>query len=760
MTLSLTLGAAASIFAVLDAVVLTPPPVADPGALVTLGEIPLDDAGAAPRAVSYATFEAWRDRAASLAVIEALDGTNLTLTGIGPAERLSATNVTPGFLDMLGIAPAIGRRFVADDAGQPVAIISDALWREKLGADRAVVGRQLLLGGRAHTVVGVLPERFTFALASGDVWRPFPFAAGDDARAGFRVFGVARVAPNVTPEMLGAALSDVSRASSPRSRAEVTSLTAAIAGSATNTLAFLAGAAGVALFVAFTNLTGLLIVRGIERRRELAVRAALGARRFEMVRLPLLETATIVAVGLGGGVLLALWMTPLVARLALEQFGASAADVSVSWRVIAVVSLIAIVCAAASASVPALAAAKRGVVDVLRRGVTAAPRELFLRRALVTAEVALAFSLLVCMTLLGSSLVRTLLVHPGFEADGVIAMQVALPTARYSTSGRIGSFYTSLWSALEERLGTGAVAIVNEIPLTGDGGRRLIGASAASRDVETIVREASEGYFDVMRIPVVAGRGFDRGDDSGAPARGLLSESLAQRLFGREAAVGREIFLNDRQGTEIIGVVGDVKHRALDERLVPTLYLSAAQSPSASSIVVARSVRPAGDVLAAVREEVTRLDADVPVYRSRPMSAVVEASPGVPTRRVLTAAFVGFAVLALVLAALGLFGVVAHDVARRRAEIALRLALGAEPRRILGATLAQATWMVATGLAIGSVLVFWTARVLDAVLFATELNAATIAGVGILFVAVGAAAVLPAAVRAANTDPVSALRGE
>ena len=763
LTLSLTLGAGASIFAVVDAVLLTPPPFANPDALVIIGETPLDDLAAAPRAVSYATFEAWGERVRTLAAVEAFDGTNLTLTELGAAERVSASNVTPGLLTLLGVAPALGRAFDLDDVGRPVAIISHAFWRAKLAADPGVIGRQVVLGGQAHTIVGVLPEQFFFTLNACDFWRPFPVTPAQAARTGYRVRVVARLAPNVSPAYVGVALDDVSRTSSPPARVVATAIATAIAGDATRTLGLLAGAAALAMLIAFTNLAGLLIVRSIDRRRELAVRSALGARRSEIARQLLLEAAALVAMGILGGVLLALWMTPAVGRLALEQFGGVASrDVVVSWRVIGVVSMVASVCACICGVLPALVAARRSVVEVLRRGATPPPRELALRRVFVTGEVALAFVLLVSLTLLGRSLLSVLKVNPGFDAQGVLKLQVSLPTASYTNLERAVSFYSALQSALEERLGPHTISIVDEIPLTGDRGRSLVSVRPTDVGREAVVRAAGTGYFDVMRIPIVAGRSFDRSDDSSAPARVAVSESLAERLFAFEQPIGRHVWLAaTAQVAEIVGVVGEVKHRALDEPLAPTVYLSALQSPSNSSIVVVRSARPDADVIAAVREEVARLDRDLPVYAVRSMQDVVAASPGVPARRVLTAAFTGFAVLAVVLGGLGLFGVVAHDVACRRAELAIRIALGADPRRILSATLGQGALMVGSGLAVGGLLSIWTSRALGGLVFATAHFDVLSVGVPAAIVMVaGVGAVLPAARRAARTDPLIALRAE
>jgi predicted permease len=621
LTLSLTIGAVASIAAVVDAVLLTPPPFANPGALVFVGETPIDEPAAAPRAVNFAIFEAWRGRAGSLASLEAFDGTNLTLTEVGVAERVSATNVTPGFLTLLGAIPARGRTLDRDDVGRPVAIVSNAFWRGKLAADPAVVGRRIVLGGQPHTIVGVLPERFAFGLNACDIWRPFPLPPAQAARAGYRVLAIGRLAAGASPASLAAALDDVSRTSSPPARASVTAVAAAIAGDLRRTLGLLAGAAALAMLIAFTNLAGLLMVRSIDRRRELAVRSALGARRSEIARQPLLEAVAIVAMGTAGGVLLAAWLTPAVGRLALAPFGGIAnRDLAVSWRVIGAVAFVALACACLCGSLPALGTARWSVADVLRRAATPSTRELRVRRAFVAGEVALAFVLLVSMALLGRTLLTVIRVNPGFDARGVLTLHVALPSASYNTPARVVAFYSALQRALQERLGPRAISIVDELPLTGDRGRSIVSLRPADGGREAVVRTASPGYFDVMRIPVLAGRTFDSGDGAGAPPRVVIGQSLAERLFPDGRPIGRRIWLAaNAQMTEVVGVVGDVTHRALDEVPMPTVYVSALQLPSTSSILVVRSGRPDADAIGAVRDEVARLDGKLPVYGVRPM---------------------------------------------------------------------------------------------------------------------------------------------
>jgi predicted permease len=763
VTLSLTLGAGTAIFAVVDAVLVAPPPFKNPDSLVTVGEIPIDEPTAAPRAVSYATFEAWRERAKPLAALEGFDGTNLTLTELGVAERVSTSDVTPGFLALLGVTPILGRTFDLDDVGRPVVIVSDAFWRGKLASDQAVIGRQVVLGGRTHTVVGVLADQFFFALNPCDVWRPLPFTSAEAAGVGYRLRVIARLTRDASPAYLAAALDDVNRGSSPPTRVVATSIAAAIAGDSRRTLGLLSAAAALAMLMAFANLAGLLIVRSIDRRRELAVRSALGACRSEILRQLLLEAVALVALGTLGGVLLALWMTPAVGNLALAHFaGMANRDLAVSWRVIGLVTLAAFACAGICGALPALGAARWSVVEVLRRGTTPSAHERTLRRAFVTGEVALAFVLLVSMALLGRTLLNILTLNPGFDAHGVLSLQVSLPQASYPSRDRTISFYSALQSALQERFGPGAISIVDELPLTGDRGRSLVSAGRMDPGREAVMRTAGPGYFDVMRIPVVAGRPFDPKDNAAVPPRVVISESLADKLFPSEQPIGRQMWFTARaQTAEIVGIVGDIKHRALDEAFLPTVYVSALQAPSASSIVVVRSTRPDANVIAAVREEVARLDGNLPVYNTRSMQDVVAASPGVAPRRLLTAAFTGFALLAVVLSTIGLFGVVAHDVACRRAELALRIALGADPTRIVWATLGQGALMVGFGLAVGSVLSIWAVRGLSGLVFgAVHSDVLSIGMAAAILMATGAVAVLPVALRAARTDPLMLLRSE
>jgi putative ABC transport system permease protein len=381
-----------------------------------------------------------------------------------------------------------------------------------------------------------------------------------------------------------------------------------------------------------------------------------------------------------------------------------------------------------------------------------------LRRTFVTGVVSCGFVLLVSLALLARSLFATLHTNPGFDADGVWAMQISLPAAAYPDVGDVVSFYARLQSELDRRLPSAAIA--NELPLTGDRGRAVVSLLPAAAGPEAIVREVGTHYFDVMKIRLIAGRSFDGRDDLSAPSRAVISQSLSRRLFGPDSPIGRQIAIATRS-IEVVGIVDDVAHRALDDPPRPTLYLSAWQTDSRSRVIAVRDRRAQADVVAIVRDVVARGDGSLPVYGVRSMRDIVEASPGVPARRVLTAAFAGFALLAVVLGAIGIFGVVAHDVAARRSELALRVALGAPARRLFGDTLRQGALMIGMGLIVGGGMTAWVARLLGA-LGATDgrLDPLSLIAGAMVIAVTGLGAVLPVARRAARTDPVRALTGE
>jgi predicted permease len=763
LTLALTLGVGTALFALVDAVVLTPPPFVAPESLVLLGEVPIEQMTASPRPVRWTTFEAWREYRQVITQIEAFDPTNVTLTGRGPAERVSATAVTPGFFSLLGVSPTLGRTWSDEHAAGDVALVSEPFWRVRLGADSNVLGSVLMLGGRGFTVVGVLPKRFTFGLNRSDVWIPLPPFATDSREGRSPVRVLARLAPGTTATRASLVLDHVSGRATPPARAVALPLAGVIAGTLAHIVPLLLLAASIAIALAVINLTGLLVVTAIERHREFAIRRAVGASATQLARQLLIEAHVPVALGAIGGILVALWITPLLGRLAFGQFGSVAtSELAVNWRAIAALGLAAWPCA----WLCGLAVFARGLRakgdDVLSRNAAAGPRELALGRVLVGAEITLAFVLLASLAVVGRSLQGTFAIQPGFDTAHVLTAGVSLPPVRYPDRPRLAAFYEKLDQALSDRLGREHVAIVDELPLTGDSGRSVIGRTEGHADRESVVRVAGTSYFDVMQIPIVDGRGFDARDDRTAPLRAVISQSLARELFGESRSAGRRIWVAALgRMAEVVGVVGDVKHRALDEPALPTMYLAAWQQPSRTSRLVVRSSQPAADILSILRTEVERLDRELPVYGVRPMEDIVQTSPGIPTRRVMAACFLAFAALALVVAGLGIFGIVTHDLARRRFDFALRLALGANPAQLQQSIVRGAVAIVAAGLVPGVLLAIVVSRMLRSVLADIDSTdpVAFAAVAAVLFVVAGIAVAAPAR-RVTRTDPALVLRGD
>jgi putative ABC transport system permease protein len=756
LTLALALGVGTTLMALVDAALVQPPPFEDPGALLLIGEAPLTSANGSARPVTRATFDAWKTRTSTVFVgLEGFDGTNFTLTGIGAAERLSATAATPGLLPLLGVTPARGRTFDAADIEQAVVIVSDEFWRTKLAADPDVLGRPLTLGGRLYTIVGVLPHGFTFGLDPCEIWVPL---SPSRLAEGTRVSAVGRLARDRTALDAMPLLSEISAQSTPPARAVVVPVASAILGPAASTIPLLVAAGAAGALAAAVNLALVMLVRTADRRHELLVRSSLGASSRQLVGEMLLETSVLTGIGAAAGLVLALWLTPAVASVAAGQLGARGViTVAINGRVVGGLIVAALCSACISALVPALHAMKLTAAQLTGRGSTARVRHQPMQSAFVIGEVAVAFVLLTSVVLVGRSLYRVLEVNPGFVGEGVYCMAVSLPRASYPDPASVGSFYSRLQSALRDRLGSDAVAIVDELPLTGDRGRGLV-STEDGRSVDAAVRVASDGYFRIMRTVVVDGREFEPRDRESRPI--VVSQSLARQLFGDTRVSGRRVRLGQSQPPfVIVGVIEDVKQRALDEGDSATAYFSATQSPSPSSQIVVRSTAQAADILTIARAEVARLDPELPIYGWKTMSDVVRASPGVPARQIVAASFAGFAILALALAGVGLFGVMAHMVSSRRAELALRVALGASPTRLARAVLAQGSAMLVPGLAAGWALSLAMSGALRALMFEIgSRDAATTALVAGLVGVTGLLAVLPSARRAARSDPITVLR--
>jgi putative ABC transport system permease protein len=760
VTLALSFASATAIFAVVDATLLVPPPFHDPEALTVIGEVPANAPASVPRAVSTTTYDAWRARLNGAVRLEAYDPTNVTFTGGQFPERLAATAVTPGFFALLGINPRVGRPFSEREAADGTAVIlSDEFWRTRLFADPNPLGKTVTIAGQPRSIVGVLPQGVSFGLSPSVLWLPLNAAPGNDS-ARVRVIG--RVATGVTLRTATALLQTGAAETSSDVHPAALLLRTVLSGRAAETMPLLLIAAGLGIALAAINLAGLMMLRALDRSRELAVRAALGATRKDLLKPLLIETHVLVMAGAAFGVLLALWIMPTAAQLATLQLGSSAARISIEWRAVAWLLVLSLGCAWFAALVPSLVAVRRFDLTRIGREQTPAPRSIVtMRRVFVAAEIAVAFVLVAAVLLVGRSLRAVIAIEPGFVPDHVLTAQVSIPSARYRSNESIAAFYQQLEGNVTARLGRGHVAIVDELPLTGStAGRIRVASTTEDRAHDAVARVAGSTYFALLQIPLVDGRAFDDRDAPGATPKVVISRSLADLLYPNTAAPGRTLWIaSANQRVEVLGVVGDVKHRALEEEPMPTLYFSAAQQPSNSNHLVLKTDRSDADTLDIVRSEVARLDPQVPVYAARTLDEIVQTSAGVPVRRVISATFAAFALLALVIAAVGVFGVVAHDVSARRLELALRLALGAHPGRLQHAVLRQASGLLAAGLATGMALSLLLSRTLHVLLYGvTPTDAVTLAAVTALLSATMLAAACVPARRAARTNPLDIFR--
>jgi putative ABC transport system permease protein len=770
LTLALGIGANAAVFTLVDAVLLRPLPYGDPGRLVRVwGERP--SRGLARANCSPQDFLDWRQQARSFAGLAAFASGGATLdSGAGPL-RVPVLHVTHDLLDLLGVRPALGRGFRREEdapGGAGVVLLSHAAWRDQLGADPEVLGRSVRLDDQPATVVGVLPAGFRPPLYSGDVETPAallrPLGIGpENGRGGHWVSVVGRLAAGATTasaqaemDAIAARLERQYPATNAGWTARLEPLHGATVGRARAPLGMLAAAVALVLLVACANLSSLLLMRAAERGHEIAVRAALGASRLRIGRQLLTESLLLGLLGGAAGLLLARWLTRSFVALAGDSLP-RAADVAVDARTAGFLLAASLGCGALIGVLPALRAA--GGLAGWGSCSTASPRRSGLRDALVVAETALALLLAVGAALAGRSLRNLDSEEAGFRRRSVLAADLSLPAGRYGAPDRSARFYADLLADLERHPAATAAGAVSMIPLGGsyscdgfgiDGRPWPAGAEECAE-----VRIAAGGYFRAMGIPILRGRALDGRDGPGAPAVALINETMARRFWPGRDPVGLRITYDTSR--EIVGVVGDVRHFGLDRPAAPEIYLPHAQVP-----VLDLTLAVAGDpeaVLPALRAGVRGLDAALPLGAVRTTADLVAGSTA--PFRFRSQLLGGFAAVALGLAMVGLYGVLAYAVAGRAREIGVRVALGARPadvlRDVVGRGMALALGGVALGLAAALAIGPLLAGMLHGVRPADPPTLAAMAAV--LLVTAAAAALLPGR-RAARVDPAVVLRHE
>jgi putative ABC transport system permease protein len=775
LTLGLGIGASTAIFSVVDAVLLRPLPYPRPERLVALGE---GNPRFSESFVRPDSFRAWRGQATTLAAVALLSEDSMNLAGGGAPVRAYVGRTTAELFPVLGVRPALGRDFARADeqaGAAAVVILSHGFWQRRFGGRPGLVGQAIELDARPHTVVGVLPRGFALERPF-DLYTPLALSPRRDQSANHYVTALGRLRDGATVAQAQQEVAVITArlaAQEPRGyrdwRVTVQPLLEARVAAARPALFALVGAVGLLLLIACANVANLLLVRSGVRARELAVRAALGAGRGRLRRQLLTESLVLALAGAAAGLLVAWLGLPALLAFAPEALPRAGEATALDGRALLFTCATALATSVAFGLAPALRLARVAPHQALQQGGRAAgegPGARRLRSGVVVAELAVAMVLLVGAGLLFRSFVRLAQVDRGFQPDGAVAVSVTLPERRYDTDARRVAFADGLLARLEALPGVEAVGAAQRLPFAG--GLNLIRWTVVGRppppDPPVMKLYAvTGGYFRAMGIPLVAGRRFDTRDRAGAPLVVIINQALARRHFPGQDPLGQRLAAAHapHMAGEIVGVVGDVRDDGLAGEVAPQGYVSLAQDSylALTFVVRARGTEIPAGWPAAIGAAVAAVDGDQPVAGLRPLRDLVAAS--IARQRFAMFVFAVFSGAALLLAALGLGGVMAHGVAQRRREIGVRLALGAQAGDIQRLVLRQGGVLVALGLLAGGAGALLAAGLLDRLLFGVQArDPGTFAAMAVVLALVALAACALPAHWASRIDPMQALRME
>jgi putative ABC transport system permease protein len=783
-TLALGIGANTAIFSVINAVLIEPLPFKDPSRLVALWEEQARRPGR-PNPIGPANYLRWRERAQSFENMSLFTGTRLNLTGAGAPVELAVHVVSTGFFETLGVGPIHGRTFSLQETSDPsnnqVAVLSNSLWRTRFGSDAATVGRTIQLSGRSFLVIGVMPADMRLALRNGngtkppDIWVPLAFTAEARQPRGRGFSAIARLKPGVSIEQARAEMLAIARGLQAELPAfdtgwtnQVVPLRDELAGEVKPALLVLAGAVSFVLLIACVNVANLLLARGARRQQEIAVRCAIGAGRRRVVRQLLTESLLLGALGGVAGLIVAHWT--LKGLLALSPIEVAGLDhVGLSYPVLAFTAAASLVTAILAGLAPAFEVS-RADFTALKSGVRQVGSDLrrrAIRHALVVAELALAVVLLIGAGLLLRSFANMQRIETGFDARNVLTMRVTLPGQRYSAPGNSTRFFQEVTRRVRALPGVEAAGAVSFLPFSELGaatGFTIEGRPIPppGQDYVTDVRVCDQGYFDSMHIPLRRGRWFTEREMRERSDVVIVNEALARQYFPDQDPIGQRISIamtNPIRPTEIVGVVADARYAELTSATRPMTYWP---HPQLSYPAMTLTVRAAADPLTlapSIEREIQFLDKDQPVADVRTMDQWM--SRALSRERFSSTLLAAFAGLALLLASIGIYGVMSYAVSQRQSEIGLRLALGAEPGRVRQLILGAGLRLVVAGLAIGLGMGLVLSRALTSQLYQTRLaDPSTIVSAMLLLAAVAAVAIYLPARRASRLNPIVALRAE
>jgi putative ABC transport system permease protein len=793
LTLALGLGMNTAVFSVVNAVMLRGLPYPEPRQLLSLWEeqirvgaqgfsssgASLGGAGTPPRTtVSMANIGDYRAQTA-FSGLAAFDSIQLNLTGNAQPERLAGEAVTASFFSVLGVHPQLGREFLPEEEGpdgRPAVIITHDFWQQRLGGDTDVLARALVLDGRPYPIVGVLAPDFASPVQLANPNRLqfyVPLALSKEiaeSRGDHDVNVICRLRPGMTVEnaraQLGVLNANLARQypnTNSNIKAAVAPLGDDLVRNVTDSLVALLGASGLIVLITCVNVANLLLVRSIGRRHETSVRLALGASRFRVIRQFLAESMIVSAAGCAAGILLGLAMIRAIVALAPRNIP-RIQSVSMDWTVFAMAAAVAVLTGLVFGLAPAWQASDAKPAESLKSTGRAVggPSQVRWRTALTVAEVALSMILLVGAGLLLKSFVTLMGVDLGFQPDRVLAMNINLPELRYGAGEARLRFFQQLEERVSALPGVDAVGFANRMPLRGgwSTGIRLDATGDATYTPEA--QAVNPGYFPTIGIPLLRGRLLTAEDRRGAPYVAVVNQAFARQYMNNQDPVGHPLQIGTtRPWMTIVGMVNDIRRGGKEEPIKPQLYVPAAQNeyPVRLADFAVRTGGNPRQLLKSIQQQVWSLDKDQPVTTVRTLEEIVTASAA--QRRFQTTLLLIFAGVAVMLAVIGIYGVLSYAVSQRTSEIGLRMALGAEPRRILALVLRQAGVLIAVGVVLGTAGTFALTRYLTSLLFGVQPgDLATYLAAAALLATVSTVAALVPARRGAKIDPIVALRYE
>jgi putative ABC transport system permease protein len=785
LTLALGIGADSAIFSVINALLLRPLPFEDPERLVLISAQQKKDSPAVGGPLSWPRFEMVRRESRSLEGVSAFVSEVFNMTGRGEPEQLPAARVSSDFLPTLGVRPAIGRLFLdVEDkpGGDPVVLLTDAFWRKQFAADPAAIGRHLTLDQKDYTIIGVLPAGFRFDFFGPEIDLVAPRVFELNIAAPQQVYGgsgflnfVARLRPGFTIRQAQAEMDTLAaqyRRENPKMPdadpgllVHAGNLRDEMVANSRTAVLIVFGAVGLVLLIACGNVASLLLSRAIGRRREIAVKTALGASRAGLIRQLLTESLILALLGGIAGALLGAWGTRLLTSLS-EGILARSGEIHTDGSVLAFTLAISLLSGLVSGLAPALQVSRADLNSVLRaegRGASSGRRSHTLRNLLVVSQVALSTVLLMAAGLLLRNFLG-LAAQPGFDAHNLLTVNVALPPARYARGTQMIAFFDELLAKVRAVPGVRAAAVTSALPVNPT---RFSPALAEGQPQVPLperpisnIQMFSSGFVEAMRLPLIRGREFSEHDGEHDPFVVMVNEAFVRRYWPNENPIGKRIWVGRvADPMQVVGVLGDVRNVALGADTQPEIDLPYAQRPWASMNLIVRTAGEPRNFIAAVRAAVFSIDRDQPVTAVKTMEEVLETAAAQP--RLTTWLLAALSATAVLLALVGIYGVIGYSVAERTQEIGIRLAMGAERSDVLRLVLIRGLALAGSGIVIGLAASFALTRLLGSLLYhVSATDPLTFTSGSLLFLAVAVAASLFPARRATRVDPVVALRYE